>query len=92
MPCSFEYSNEKNALLQEIRGVGFEDVITAINNGNLLDDINHFNQKKYPLQKILIVKIGKYVYAVPYAWDRKRNVKFLKTIYPNRVLTKKYLS
>ena len=47
--------------------------------------------KKYPNQKVLIVKIKNYVYAVPYVINRKKGVIFLKTVYPSRVLTKKYL-
>lgn len=87
----FDFSQEKSILLKEARGVGFEDVLKAIEEGNLLDDVEHFNQKKYPGQKILVVKIKNYVYAVPYVVDKKRKVMFLKTVYPNRVLKSKYL-
>lgn len=78
-------------ILKEIRNVDFEDIIKAIQKGGLLDEIKHPNRKKYPNQKILIVKINQYVYAVPYVEDKKRRVKFLKTIWPSRALTKKYL-
>lgn len=91
MHCKFDYSIEKSLVLKESRGIGFEDVIEAINKGQLLDDIGHFNKKKYPNQKILVVKLKNYVYAVPYVIDKKRKTKFLKTIYPNRMLTKTYL-
>ena len=87
----FDYSEEKNIVLKEIRRVGFEDIIKAINKGGLLDDIDHFNKKRYPNQRILIVKLKRRVYAVPYVPDRKRRVKFLKTIYPSRCLKEKYL-
>ncbi len=87
----FDYSEEKNLILKSIRGIGFENIKEAIKKGFLLDDIDHFNQKKYPNQRILIVKIKKYVYSVPYVIDKKRKVFYLKTIYPNRVLVKKYL-
>lgn len=87
----FDYSEEKNLLLKEARGIGFEDIIRAIEKGQLLDNIDHFDRKKYPNQKILIVKFKNYVYAVPYVIDKKRKVNFLKTIYPNKVLTCKYL-
>lgn len=91
MKLLFEYSEEKNLLLKETRGVGFDDVIEAIYNGSLLDDINHFNKEKYPNQRIYIVRIKTNIYAVPYIIDKKRNVLFLKTIYPNRRLKNKYL-
>ncbi len=91
MRYKFDYSIEKSLVLKEVRGISFEDVIKAIAKGQLLDDISHFDRKKYPNQRILVVKLKNYVYAVPYAIDKKRKVKFLKTIYPNRVLTKIYL-
>ena len=87
----FDYSEEKNIVLKETRRVGFEDIIKAIKEGGLLDDIDHFNKKRYPNQRILIVKLKRRVYAVPYVPDRKRRVKFLKTIYPSRSLKEKYL-
>jgi hypothetical protein len=37
------------------------------------------------------IKIKGYAYAVPYVIDKKRKVVFLKTVYPSRVLTEKYL-
>lgn len=33
----------------------------------------------------------KYVYAVPYVLDLKKKTVFLKTVYPSRVLTEKYM-
>ena len=86
-----EFSEEKNLILKETRGVNFEDAIEAIGKGKILDDIAHFNRKKYPNQRILIVKIRKSVYAVPYVIDRRKSEIFLKTVYPSRVLTKKYI-
>ena len=57
MEYSFDYSTEKDLILREIRNIGFEDIIEAIKNGNLLDDIDHFNKKKYFSQRIFIVKV-----------------------------------
>lgn len=86
-----EYNEEKNLLLKETRGVGFDEVITAILNDRILDEFEHKDKKKYPNQRVFIIKIKNYIYAVPYVRDAKRKVIFLKTIYPSRVLTKKYL-
>ncbi len=86
-----EYNQKKSFVLKNTRGIDFEDVIEAIDKNLVLDNINHFNKKKYPNQKILIVKINNYIYVIPYVIDKKRRVVFLKTIYPNRDLTKKYL-
>lgn len=93
MKISFkvEYSQEKNILLKQTRGISFDEVKQAIEKGKTLDNIAHFNQKKYAHQRIFLVVINEYVYAVPYVFNKERNVVFLKTIYPNRVLTKKYL-
>lgn len=92
MTYKFDYSEEKDLILRETRGLGFSDIIEEINKGNLLDDIDHFNKKKYPNQRIFIVKVKSKVYAVPYIKDRVKKVTFLKTFYPNRRLKKKYLS
>lgn len=87
----FDFSLEKDALLKERRDISFEEIIEAIEKGDLLGDIEHFHKVKYPNQRIFIVKAKNYVYAVPYVVDKKRRVIFLKTIYPNRKLAKKYL-
>ena len=85
-----EFSEEKNLLLKETRGTGFKDVIVAIEEKGILGDMKHGN-KKYVHQRILVIKIKEYVYAVPYVLDLKRKVLFLKTVYPSRVLTDKYM-
>ena len=77
-------------LLKETRGLGFEDVIVFIEEKKILGDMKHRN-KKYTHQRILIIKIETYAYAVPYVIDPKRKVIFLKTVYPSRVLTDKYV-
>ena len=85
-----EFSEEKNLLLKETRGVGFEDVVTTIEEKKILGDLKH-SSRKYPHQRILAVKIKEYAYGVPYVVDKKRKVIFLKTVYPSRVLTDKYM-
>ena len=84
------FDNEKNKLLKEERGVCFEDVILAIENGDLLDDIEHYNKDKYPYQDIFIIllRIKNYVYLVPY--EESDDEIFLRTIIPSRKMNKKY--
>jgi len=84
------YSLEKNEILKAQRDISFEDVILALENGNLLDDIEHPNKEKYPNQNIFIIliQIKDYVYLVPYVEDDKSI--FLKTIIPSRKMNKKY--
>jgi len=84
------YSFEKNELLKKDRRVSFSDVVLAIENGDLLDDITHPNKERYPNQDIFIIfiKIKNYVYLVPYV-ETEEEI-FLKTIIPSRKMTKKY--
>ena len=83
----FRYNVEKNALLLTQRGIGFEEIIIEINNGNLLEIRNHHDQKKYPGQKILYVRCLNQVYLVPYVLESD-NTLFLKTVFPSRKATK----
>ena len=84
------YDYEKNELLKKDRDVSFEDVILAIENGYLLDDIEHPNKERYPHQDIFIIfiMIKNYVYLVPYEENEKEI--FLRTIIPSRKMNKKY--
>lgn len=87
---TIRYSLEKNEILKEQRGISFEDVILSIEDGNLLDDMEHPNKEKYPNQNmfIILIKIKDYVHIVPYVEDD--NSIFLKTIIPSRKMNKKY--
>ena len=87
---TIRYSLEKNEILKSRRDVSFEDVILALENGCLLDDITHPNKEKYPNQNIFIILIQTkdYVYLVPYVEDDTSI--FLKTIIPSRKMNKKY--
>jgi uncharacterized DUF497 family protein len=86
---NIEWDEIKNAKLRSQRKVCFEDVQTAIEENDVLDDISHPNQKLHKGQHILIVEINGYAYLVPYVEDATKM--FLKTIIPNRKATKKYL-
>ncbi len=59
-------------------------------NGEILDILEHVNQAKYPNQKYFVININDYVYYVPFVEDKEKI--FLKTIIPSRKLTKIYLS
>ena len=58
---SFQWNQEKNEQLLTERKISFELVISSIEEGNLIDTIQHPNQEKYPNQKIFIVKIDCYI-------------------------------
>lgn len=83
------WNPEKNNLLKSERGVTFEDVVFHIMAGDILDTVDHPNQKRYPGQQIHIIAIEEYVYLVPFV-ETDDDV-FLKTIIPSRKATKSYL-
>lgn len=85
----FDWNADKNQQLIADRGISFEEVIFFIQEGHLLDDLKHPNEKKYPRQRIFIVDIDDYAYLIPYVEDRE--VIFLKTIIPSRMATKRYI-
>lgn len=58
------YSYEKNELLKKERGISFSDVVLAIENGDLLDDIAHPNKERYSNQDIFIIFIMIKNYAI----------------------------
>lgn len=86
----FNYNPEKNEKLLESRGIGFQEVISRIVKNEFVDIVDHPNQLKYPLQKIYIIEIGEYAYLIPFV--AIGNNIFLKTIFPCRKSTKRYLN
>ena len=86
---TFTWNPEKNQQLVKERGISFEEVLYFIQQGNLLDDLKHPNENKYPRQRMLVVNIDDYAYLVPYIEDRDQL--FLKTIIPSRKATKRYI-
>jgi len=84
----FEWNDEKNLLLKQTRNICFEDVVLSIHNGNLLDFVKN-PSLNYNHQYCMIVAIGNYVYIVPFVKNGENF--FLKTVYPSRKMTKKYL-
>ena len=85
----FDWSDEKNEILERTRGVCFEDVLVAIENGQVLDVVRHPNQGRYPDQKFIVLEISDYIWLVPYV--KTKGVRFLKTIIPSRKATREYL-
>jgi hypothetical protein len=84
----YRWSREKNFWLQRERDLSFEAIESAIEDGNLLDDIQHPDSIKFPGQRMLIVKVGEQVCVVPYVIDS--GTRFLKTIYPGRKAKRAY--
>lgn len=90
MISHYEFSSEKNQKLISERGISFEEIIAAIQDGAILDILPHPNYDKYPLQEMYVVNINNYVCLVPFVKKDEHTV-FLKTIFPHRKLTKQYL-
>lgn len=86
----FDWNEEKNRILKEKRIISFEEIVFSIDNGHLLDVLEHHNKSRYPDQGVIIVEIRNYAYAVPFV--ENENTFFLKTIYPSRKAVKKYLN
>lgn len=84
-----EWNEEKNQKLKAERGVSFEDVLVALEGGELLDTVEHPNKDRYGEQKIFIVSIDGYAYLVPFVEGEEKI--FLKTIIPSRKATKQYI-
>ena len=86
---NIRWDEQKNEWLKRNRGLGFERVAVLIEQGQVLEVMDHPDHTKYPKQKMAIVEIDGYACLVPYV-DNEEGV-FLKTIIPNRKATKKYL-
>ncbi len=82
----YRWDVEKNEKLISDRGLSFEMIARAIEDGKILDIIDYPTRSN---QQIYIVKIDKYAVLVPFV--RADDYIFLKTAYPSRKYTKKYL-
>lgn len=85
----FDWNIEKNDRLKKERGICFEDVIIAIEEGLVLEVLEHPNKNKYPNQKMYVVNIENYAYIIPFIDEGEK--RFLKTIFPSRKMTAKYI-
>jgi len=84
MKC-FLWNDDKNVQLKQERNVSFEEVVWHIEQGYLLDVVEHHDQAKYLGQRIFVVNIKNYAHLVPFV--ETENEVFLKTIIPNRKAT-----
>ena len=89
MSVSFDWSTEKNQWLIEQRGLSFERVVSAIEQGGLVDVLEHPNQDRYPGQMIYVVEIDEYLHLVPFV-TQADGTRFLKTIIPSRKSMRDY--
>lgn len=85
----FEWNREKNEKLFHERGLQFEIIVAAIEQGFLLDDIEN-PSVNFPHQRALVVAVDGYAVVVPYV--EQNDVLFLKTAFPSRRATRLYLN
>ncbi|MEW5694212.1 MAG: toxin [Candidatus Hydrogenedentota bacterium] len=83
----FDWNLEKNNWLKENRGVTFDEITCLIDEGHLIAVLKHPAKKN---QKIFIVERDGYAYNVPFI-EQDNGICFMKTIYPSRISTKKYI-
>ena len=86
---AFEWSQRKNIWLLANRNICFEQIVSAIETGKLLDIVEHPKPEKYARQRIIIVELNGYAYLVPFI--EQIDHYFLKTIIPSRKATRRYL-
>ena len=87
----FTWETKKNGLLKQSRNISFEQFVLAIEKKQVVDVIEHPDQEKYKGQKFFLVEHNNYIYVVPaYISDLGEECR-LKTIYPSRKYTSKFL-
>ncbi len=86
---TFDWSREKNAWLRTERGLTFEQGVFQVSRGGLLDVLEHPDPKAYPGQRLMVVEIEGYAHVVPFV--EEEDTIFLKTVFPSRKMTKRYL-
>ncbi len=89
---TFNWNDEKNELLKNTRKISFEEIVLCISEGKIVKVLKHPNSNKYGNQKLYLIEYKNYIYVVPFVINEKDNEIFLKTIFPSREYTKKYLS
>ncbi len=63
---TYQWDDDRNAILKRTRGVSFEQAVMHIEGGDVLDVMAHPNQAQYPNQQVLVVNLNGYAYAVPF--------------------------
>lgn len=84
----FSWNEEKNRKLYKDRDICFDNIVQEIIKIGYFELIKHTNPKKYPHQKIILVKIYDHIYLIPCL--KTKSGYFLKTLFASRKLTKLY--
>ena len=89
MTMVFRWDLQKNALLMRERGLSFEQIVLAVEGGDLLQVIAHPSPARYPNQKIMVIAMDGYAFLVPFV--QEEGGYFLKTIIPSSKATRDFL-
>lgn len=84
---NFTWNEEKNKKLQIERNISFEEIVSILNNDEVLDIIDN-PSNNFDHQECYIIEIKHYVWVIPYV--KHKNEIFLKTAFPSRKHTKIY--
>ena len=85
----YRWDPTKSEQLRQRHGLGFEQVVVAVEAGGLLGTMAHPNPERYPRQRIMILRIDEYAFLVPFVEDEDHI--FLKTIIPSRKATRDFI-
>ncbi len=85
----FDWDNDKDEQLKRERGISFEQIVFLILHDRILDILEPPNKTKYRDQKLYVINVDNYAYIVPF--EDRNDVRLLKTIFPSRKYTRKYL-
>lgn len=85
----FRWDPVKNERLKSGRGISFEEIVLAVEDGGLKDILVHPNQRRYPGQIVFVVAYRGYVFLVPSVEEGEHY--FLKIVIPSRKATRDYL-
>ena len=88
---TYDWNEEKNKQLKEQRGISFEEIVLCIQEDRVATVLEHPNKERYPGQRLYLIEYKKQIFVVPFVVDAEEEVIFLKTVYPSRYYTKKYL-
>lgn len=80
---------EKDKILLEGRGLGFERAAEKIVQLDSIALVEHWNRILYPHQWVYVLEIDGYAYYVPFV--ESEDEIFLKTMIPSRKAKKRYL-
>ena len=88
---TYTWDDAENELLRHTRGISFEEIVVELEAGNVIDVLEHPRPGRYPNQHVYLVRHLDYVFVVPFVRVTEKQEIFLKTIYPSRKFTRKYL-